>query len=288
MAGTGKKLILDAVTVEKILRRMAKYQTTKDMEKLTLETITYRGKSFDWISENTKHIQEAFRLDGVELSRDEMARYQVAQDWVAQKVTKIGNATREEIKDTILKGIVEKRSKSQVSQDLFNRLGSLNRDWKRIADTESVNTSNLASILEEVNHSPEGEKVYFKRYELPGCCGRCAKIDGQIVLWSDTPLEHDKIDDENTKVAIWEGKVQDKKTTMVVGTVHPNCRGGWVRWGGKTVDAIIARIQKKGEMWDRAVETSRKEFKAKGIDNPNDSTEGYTDRINEVYQSLIG
>jgi hypothetical protein len=287
-AMTGQKIILDSVAIEKILRRMAKYQTTKDMEKLTLDTIKYRGKSFDWIRETTKHIQEAFRIDGLALSRDEMARYQVAQDWVAQKVTRINNEVREEIKDTILNGIVEKRSRSQVSQDLFNRLGSLNRDWKRIADTEIVNTSNLAGILEEVNRRTEGEKVYFKRYELPGCCDKCKEIDGMVVLWSDTQLESDKIKkDKNAKVAIWEGKAQDKKmNTVVPGALHPNCRGGWLPWGGKTVDAVVAHIQNKGEMWDRAVETARKEFKEKGIDNPDDQTKGYTERINEIYHSL--
>jgi hypothetical protein len=73
-AGTGEKIILDAVAISKILRRMAKYQTSKDMEKLTMETLKYRGKTFDWIRESIKHIQEAFRINGVELSRNEMAR----------------------------------------------------------------------------------------------------------------------------------------------------------------------------------------------------------------------
>jgi hypothetical protein len=200
---------------------------------------------------------------------------------------RISNEAREEIKDIILNGIVEKRSRSQVSQDLFNRLGSLNRDWKRIADTEIVNTSNLAGILEEVNQHPPGEKIYFKRFELPGCCDKCAKIDGMIVLWSDIPLEDDHIEDPHAKIAIWEGKPQDRKmNTVVTGTMHPNCRGGWVSWGGDTADAVVAHIQNKGEMWDRAVETARKEFREKGIDNPNDQTKGYTDRINEIYRSL--
>jgi hypothetical protein len=216
-----------------------------------------------------------------------MARYQAAQDWVAQKVTRINSEVREEIKDTILNGIVQKRSKSQVSQDLFNRLGSKNRDWKRIADTELVNTQNLAGIMEEVNHTPEGEKIYFKRYELPGCCDKCAKIDGQIVLWSDTPLDEDKIKDPYAKVAIWEGKEQEKKmNTIVTGTIHPNCRGGWTRWypDGGQMDALLAHIQNKGQLWDKSIEKAREEFKARGIENPTDKTEGFTDRVNEIYR----
>jgi hypothetical protein len=286
-AGAGQKMILDAVAIEKILKRMAKYQSTKDMEKLTLDTLKYRGKTFDWISDSMKNMRDALRIDGVEMSRNEMARYQVAQDWVAQKVTRINNEAKEEIKDVILNGIVEKRSKSQVSQDLFNRLGSKNRDWKRIADTEIVNTSNLAGILEEVNHTPEGEKVYFKRFELPGCCDKCEKINDQIVLWSDTPLDNDRINDKYAKVAIWEGKPQGKKMNVIVtGTLHPNCRGGWTRWypDDDQMDAILAHIQNKGQLWDKSVEKAREEFKAKGIENPIDNTKGFTDRVNEIYR----
>jgi hypothetical protein len=166
-------------------------------------------------------------------------------------------------------------------------MGSLNRDWKRIADTEIVNSSNLAGILEEVNKRPAGEKIYFKRYELPGCCDRCAKINGMIVLWSDIPLENDHIKDPYAKIAIWEGKPQDRKmNTVVPGTLHPNCRGGWTPWDGDAVDAVVAHIQNNDELWNRAVETARKEYKTKGIDTPNDQTKGYTERINEIFRSL--
>jgi hypothetical protein len=150
-----------------------------------------------------------------------------------------------------------------------------------------VNTSNLAGILEEVSHTPEGEKVYFKRYELPGCCDKCAKIDGMIVLWSDVPLEDDHIKDPHAKIAIWEGKPQDKKMNSVVtGTLHPNCRGGWARWGGKEVDAMAAKITGKAEKWDEAVRRARAEYNEKGIAYPTDQSHGYTERINEIYRSL--
>jgi dCTP deaminase len=66
-----------------------------------------------------------------------------------------------------------------------------------------------------------------------------------------------------------------------------NCRGGWTPWGGETVDAMIAHIDNKAEMWDRAVNTARREFGERGIENPTDQTKGYTDRINEIYQGLV-
>jgi hypothetical protein len=239
----------------------------------------YRGKTFDWIRSDIKNLVNVL---GQPLTGSEMARYQAAQDYVGELVTRSNLKIRNEIKDTVLSGILNKRSKGQVSQDLFNRLGGLNRDWKRIADTEMVNTSNLAGIWEEVNNAPKGEKVYFRRYELPGCCDKCAKVNGKIVLWSDTPLDDEKIKDPYAKTAIWEGKPQEKG--LVTGTLHPNCRGGWERWGGKQVDAMYAAVQGKIDAWDKAVKRAKREWAEKGIENPNDQTPGYVDRINELYE----
>ena len=216
-----KQIFLDSVAIGKLLRRMAKYQSSADMNRLKLDSLKYRGKTFDWIRGDIKNLVNVL---GQPLSGTEMARYQVAQNYVAHLVTRSDQKIKDEIKDTVLRGILEKRTKGQVSQDLFNRLGGLNRDWKRIADTEIVNTSNLAGILQEVNDTPQGEKVYFKRYELPGCCDKCAKVNGAIALWSNTPLADDKIKDPYAKIAIWEGKPQEKgQTVLVTGTLHPNC-----------------------------------------------------------------
>jgi hypothetical protein len=280
------RLVLDSVATGKLLRRLAKYQSSSDMKRLKLNNLKYRGKTFDWIRGDIKNITNAL---GAPLSGSEMARYQVAQDYVAHLVTRSNQRIRDEIKDAVLMGIIEKRTKGQVSQDLFNRLGGLNRDWKRIADTEIVNTSNLAYILQEVNDAPKGEKVYFKRYELPGCCSKCAKVNGVIALWSNTPLADDKIKDQYASVAIWGGKPQEKgKTVLVTGTLHPNCRGGWLRWGGPQVDAMTAQVRGKTEKWDAAIKQAREEYQRKGTENPNDQTHGYIDRINELYREKLG
>jgi hypothetical protein len=281
-----KRLVLDSVTIGKLLKRMARYSAAADMEKMKLDNLKYRGKTFDWIRDDFKNL--AYVL-GEPFTRSEMARYQVATDYVGQLVTKTNDNIRNEIKQTVLSGIRDRRTKGQVAQDLFNRLGSMNRDWKRIADTEMVNTSNLAGILEEVNEAPEGEKVYFQRHELANCCDKCAKVNGKVVLWSNAPLADDHIKDEHADIAIWEGKQQEKgRTSLVTGTLHPNCRGGWVRWGGKTADAMSAKIQGKIEAWDKAVKKAREEYRDKGIENPNDQTSGHIDRINELYRENLG
>ena len=286
----GKRLVLDAAAMGKLLRRLAKYQTSSELEKARLGELTYRRKSFDWIREDMKNIQEAFRVDGREMSREELARYQVAMDYVAHKVTGVNNHVKDEIRDCVLNGIIERRGKSQVSQDLFNRLGALNRDWKRVADTELVNTLNLAGILDEVTNAPPGENIYFKRYERPGRCPECAAFDGKVVLWSNAPLGNEKIKDEHTDTAIWEGKAREgRKATLVTGTLHPNCRGGWLTWdaAGARMDAMAARVGGNAGAWDRAVELTRSEYKEKGVAYPHDQTKGYLTRINERYRDIL-
>lgn len=65
-----------------------------------------------------------------------------------------------------------------------------------------------------------------------------------------------------------------------------NCRGIWVRWSSR-INAYMAFLQKKNEQYNKAVDTARAEFKAKGIENPNDKTKGYLDRIDELYSGDI-
>jgi hypothetical protein len=49
-----------------------------------------------------------------------------------------------------------------------------------------------------------------------------------------------------------------------------------------------AKIRGKIDAWDKAVKQARDEYRDKGVENPNGQTKGYTDRINELYQSYLG
>lgn len=281
-ADAGKRITLDSVTVGKLLQRIAKYQSTDHLHALTLDSLAYKGKSYEWIRQDYANLTTVL---GHPLSKQEKARYQVCEDTAAQLVQQVDNDIRNGIKETLLTGIRERKSKAQVSQDLFDKFGSINRSWKRIADTEIVNTSNLASILEEVHTADAGEKVYFKRHEMAGCCKKCEQANGKIALWSHTPLTSDEIEDPFASVAIWDSKKPDsKRGTLVPGAIHPHCRGFWVRWGAEEFNAQAAELNGKQKEWNDAVRNVQTEYKAKGIDTPDDSTKGYTKRINEVYR----
>jgi hypothetical protein len=112
-------------------------------------------------------------------------------------------------------------------------------------------------------------------------------MHGTIVLWSDHPLLSDKIDDPIADYAIWDGKNWDGKKEMVAnGAFHPYCRGMWVRYNS-TVDALLAHVQNHSELYNKALDQTRDEFKAKGVANPNDKTPGFLARIKELYDDDI-
>ena len=112
---------------------------------------------------------------------------------------------------------------------MFDKCVGLNRDFQRIADTEIQNTVNNAYVKEEVYNTKEGEKVYFKRYEIldDNTCKKCKKIKGVVALWSDVALGSEKIVDPYSDYAIWEGK---ESGDVPMGTMHPYCRGSWYRY----------------------------------------------------------
>lgn len=281
-ADAAQQITLDAVTIGKLLQRIAMYKSTDYLHSLTLDTLAYRDKSYEWIRQDYRNLTSVL---GHPLSPQEQARYQVCEDTAAQLIQKIDSDIRNGIKETLLDGIQDCKSKAQVSQDLFDKFGEVNRSWKRIADTETVNISNLASILEEVHTAGAGEKVYFQRHEMAGCCKKCEQANGKIALWSATPLASDEIEDPFASVAIWDSKQPDsKRGTLAPGALHPHCRGFWVRWGAAEFNAQAAEVNGKKKEWNEAVRNVQAEYKAQGIENPDDSTKGYTKRINEVYR----
>lgn len=224
--GTGECIVLNSEALGRILERMSKNTSMKELQKKTLEELEMNHRKFDWISESAKNMQDAF---GETVTRDRASRIQVAIDSAAVKVTRVTDNMRNDIQQIIIDGVKDKQSKSQISQKLFEKCVGLNRDFQKIADTEIQNNTNNAYLLEEVYNTKEGEKVYFRRFEIldDNTCKKCKKIKGEIALWSDVPLPDEHIKDEYASYAIWEGK---ESGDMPTGVVHPYCRGSWYRY----------------------------------------------------------
>lgn len=282
-----KKIILESKSLSKILNRMLKYNTLETVKKLRLEGLQYHGKSFDWINENVKNMQNVF---GESLTRQEQARIEVMTQSAAQKITNITDKMRGNIKQILIDGVKGKRSKGQVSQALFDKMVGDNRDFQRVADTEIQNAFNNSFVQEEVYNTEEGKKTYFKRIEVidGNTCPKCKAINGKIAVWSDKPLNDEKSKDKNADYVIWEGK-EGADWECPLSVKHPYCRGTWARYDvgldSIDIDALVAEQSKNAKKWNNAVDTARKEYKDKGIENPDDSTKGFTERINELYNA---
>ena len=280
-----KKIILESKSLSKILDRMLKYNTLEGVKKLRLEGLQYHGKSFDWISENVRNMQNVF---GESLTRQEQARIEVMTQSAAQEITNVTDKMRGNIKQILIDGVKGKRSKGQVSQALFDKMVGDNRDFQRVADTEIQNAFNNSFVQEEVYNTEEGKKTYFKRIEVidGNTCPKCKAINGKIAVWSDKPLNDEKSKDKNADYVIWEGK-DGFEWECPISVKHPYCRGTWQRYDigldNINIDALVAEQSKNAKKWNNAVKAAKEEYKEKGIENPDDSTKGFTERIKELY-----
>ena len=280
-----KRIILESKSLSRILDRMLKYNTFEAVKTMRLEGLQYHGKSFDWISDNVKNMKNVF---GDPLNRDEQARIEILQQSAAVKVTNITNKVKGDIQQILIDGIKAHKSKSQVSQDLFDKMVGDNRDYQRLADSEIQNAFNGATVREEVQNTPEGEKTYFERIEAidGNTCPFCKQMNGKIAVWSEKPQRDEKAHDGMADYVIWEGKEWTGNGHIVaMGIFHPYCRGTWARYDpdGKNFDALIAERSGEAKRWNAAVSKAKSEFKEKGIENPDDTTKGYADRIKEIF-----
>jgi SPP1 gp7 family putative phage head morphogenesis protein len=213
------------------------------------------------------------------------------QQSAAQRITKVTDGLKDDIKQILIDGVKNRKSKSQISQAIFDKMTGHNRDFQKIADTEIQNAMNNSYLLDEVYHAEEGEKVYFQRVEVidENTCQFCKRMHGKIVLWSDHPLTDDRIKDPIADFAIWDGKDWDgRKDFIANGAFHPYCRGIWTRYYDSGVDALIAHTKNQGQIYDKAIDAARAEFKQKGIANPTETTPGFINRVNEIYGKASG
>lgn len=281
--GSGEKIVLESKALGKLLDRMLKYNKLPEVKDISLSDIRYSNKTFDYIAESTKTAEKVFgAMDNT--------RIELIQQSAAERISGMTDELKTEVKQTLIDGIKSRKGKQQISQDLFNRLSGTNRDFRKIADTEIQNNINNSFIEEEVSNAEAGEKVYFQRMEIidGATCPFCKKMNGVIAVWSETPLSNDKVDgDPYATVALWEGKDWNgQKNYVANGAFHPYCRGIWTRWNSR-INAYSAMLKKRSEDYNKAIDKAREEWKARGIENPNDKTPGYIDRINELYNGTI-
>ena len=162
----------------------------------------------------------------------------------AESITALTDSARHKMKGVILDyaetiKVGGKPMHSSMQQKLLDNFGELNRDWRRIAATE---TSNMA-LGGFIAAMPDGAKV--KRVEqYQGACPFCRKINGIVLEVVDAASDSKDWDKQ-----VWVGKTNrgrsasplkrvggqlvkredDELWTVPADTAHPHCRGRWVK-----------------------------------------------------------
>ncbi len=128
----------------------------------------------------------------------------------------------------------------------------MNKDWRRIAETEIGSNVNNGQLITELNRSSE-EYIFMKGVSSPDACKWCAtQVNDKVVILMDLPPESgddQMIVDGKTYPVIWPGKdnVGRKRADWWVsaGVQHPHCRCSWVHytpgfedWNKELSDAI--------------------------------------------------
>lgn len=177
----------------------------------------------------------------------EVAVLNFARARAAELITDIGDRTRHRIKSLILEheqnvaiGSPD-ATVARLQEKLFDEFAILNRDWRRIAITETARNANegfLAAL-------PPGSRV--KRMEAYAtACAFCRSIHGKVYK-----VVSPSKDDKQGWAEVWIGKTNVGRSAAprkrvgdelverteselwwpAAGTQHPNCRGTWVRLG---------------------------------------------------------
>ena len=161
-----------------------------------------------------------------------------AQQEAGAMIVELKQKQYKAIHDTIQNSIKSKHGPGQLESNLFDTFGHMNRDWRRIAETEINNANNNGQLIEELDSRKPGEKhIFMKGISSAEACPFCrTEVDGRIVVLLDGPPDNGGdtlVIGEQTYVAIWPGKNNYGRRRadwwVSAGTQHPHCRCTWVR-----------------------------------------------------------
>jgi hypothetical protein len=172
---------------------------------------------------------------GLDRDTENMARW--AQTHAGENVRDFPEDAESSLRRTLLQSAEEKWDERKLQQKLFEDHAELNRNWRRMAITETNESYNQGWIA---GRKP-GERV--RRLEMIDACEFCKKLDNEVFTVVDPAKEP-----KDGWTEIWAGKNNigrsrsPRKRTpdgrMVrrspgelwwpaAGAQHPHCRGSW-------------------------------------------------------------
>lgn len=159
-----------------------------------------------------------------------------AQQHAGELITNITQTQYKKIHDTLQNGIKNRVNHGELRDNLFDKFGEMNRDWRRIAETEIGTAMNNGKLITEMERAKEGETIFMKGISSSEACPFCVSmVNNQIVvLLPEPPTTGDQVVvNGETYTAIWPGKDNYGRARanwwVASGTQHPHCRCTWVK-----------------------------------------------------------
>ena len=171
-------------------------------------------------------------LDGMkDVTRDEVYddTITMAKIHTGQLIQDITQTTRNNIVSTIMGGYKDNISARELRTRLFDQFSTINRDFRRIAETEIATNFNNGYLLAESQTRKEDEPVFMKGISGENACPFCKEnVNGKIVVLVDEPTSSGYVTvDGEEYPAIWPGKSNyGKKRSqwqVSAGSQHPSC-----------------------------------------------------------------
>lgn len=193
----------------------------------------------DAISVGLGNMQLGQGLRIVDTDPQYRAALQFADENAAEYIVDLSQRSYKRIHDTIVHAQQNRATTRELERKLFEDFGAMNRDWRRIAETEIATNANDGKLIAELGRDrEEGEHVFVQGMSSPTACKWCwSEVNNQIVVLLDRALPGggDTITVDGTDyTAIWPGKNNVGRARrdwwVASGTQHPHCQCTWVRY----------------------------------------------------------
>lgn len=234
---TGKPLTKQQwAIIKKDILRVFRYIYAPEEERIAIHALALgkvlKGMSInDSLSMGYKSIQSAVddtmsKLEGP-LWRNTVT---FAQQDAATLITDVTQRQYRKLHDVIQTGIKDRVSHRELREKLFDNFGAMNRDWRRIAETEIGNNQNTGQLLTELERAKPDEAVFVKGVSSSEACPFCkTKVDNKIfAVLKEPPDSGETVEIKGKEyTAIWPGKSNYGRSRagwwVAAGTQHPHC-----------------------------------------------------------------
>ena len=153
-----------------------------------------------------------------------------------QMLQDISMQARRKVVGTIIDAQKNRLSARELESNLFDSFDDLNRDWRRVAETETANNFNNGYLEATLKKNEVGKTIFMRGITGAGACSWCENnIKRQVVVLLDAaPSGGDDsiMVDGRSYTAIWPGKSNYGRKRaewwVAAGTQHPHCRCTWL------------------------------------------------------------